>query len=62
MTHDDNDDDTDGLLGFNFYSMIEATLIDSLCYKGIGFAEEREWRLFLGKKPIKNQIGFLEKT
>lgn len=62
MTHDDNDDHTDGLLGFNFYSMIEATLIDSLCYKGIGFAEEREWRLFLGQKAYKEPNWVLGKN
>ncbi len=54
MTHDDLSKDTDSLLGFNFHSMIEYILIESLKYKPIGFEEEKEWRLFLRDHAYKS--------
>lgn len=53
MTFDDDADDTDGLLGFNFHGMIENTLTDSLVLKSSGFSEEKEWRLFLATQAYK---------
>jgi len=54
MTHDDDDPDTDGLLGFNFDCMLEHTFTNSLKYKSIAFHEEREWRMFLSDQAYKN--------
>lgn len=54
MTNNDDSPDTDSLLGFNFYGMIESILTDSLKYKIIGFEEEKEWRLFLRNRAYKN--------
>lgn len=59
MTHDDLSLDTDGLLGFNFYGLIESLFIDSLKYKPIGFEEEKEWRLFLRNRAYKDPMWVL---
>lgn len=61
MTHDDSSQDTDGLLSFNFYGMLEHILTDSLKYKQIGFKEEKEWRLFLSNQAYKNPEWVLGK-
>ena len=53
MTFDDEADDTDGLLGFNFHGMIKSALTDSLTLKSSGFSEEKEWRLFLATQAYK---------
>ena len=53
MTHDDEAEDTDCLLAYNFQGMIEKLLVHSLAFKGAGFAEEKEWRLFLGSQAYK---------
>jgi len=53
MTHDDDAEDTDGLLAYNFQGMIKSLLVDSLTFKGCGFEEEKEWRLFLGSQAYK---------
>lgn len=54
MTYNDKDDNTDGLLSFNFSGMLENFFIDSLRYKAIGFKEEKEWRLFINNYAYKN--------
>ena len=53
MTHSDEDKETDGLLGYNFHGTIKKLLVHSLIFKGAGFAEEKEWRLFLGSQAYK---------
>lgn len=53
MTLDDENADTDGLLGFNFDTMLGNAFIESLKYKSIAFQEEREWRMFLSHPPFK---------
>ncbi len=53
MTHNNDDPDTDDLLGFNFNGMLENLFIDSLKYKSVGFNEEKEWRLFLANPAYK---------
>ena len=53
MTHDDEDADTNGLLGYNFNGMLENVFIDSLKYKSRSFKEEKEWRLFLSNPAYK---------
>lgn len=59
MTHDDDAEDTDNLLAYNFHGMIESLLVDSLTFKGDGFAEEKEWRLFLGSQAYKQPYWVL---
>lgn len=61
MTHDDNDKDTDGLLGFNFHGMLKNTLTDSLILKGNGFSEEKEWRMFLCNQAYKEPSWIIGK-
>lgn len=53
MTLDDENEDTDGLLCFNFDMMLENVFVDSLKYKAYAFQEEREWRMFLAHPPFK---------
>lgn len=53
MTHDDASRDTDSLLAFNFDGIVRKIMTDSLMYKQIGFAEEKEWRLFLREQSYK---------
>lgn len=60
MTHDDEVEDTDGLLGYNFCCMIEKLLVHSLIFKGDGFAEEKEWRLFLTSRAYKKPEWVLD--
>lgn len=62
MTHDDEAEDTDGLLAFNFQDMIETLLVHSLTFKGAGFAEEKEWRLFLCSQAYKQPDWVLGAT
>ena len=54
MTHDDDDPDTDGLLGFNFDGRLGYAFTNSLIYKSYAFHEEREWRMFLSDQAYKN--------
>lgn len=54
ITRDDASPDTDGLLGYNFDSLVKSILTDSLKYKQIGFKEESEWRLFFKDQSYKN--------
>ena len=57
ITSDDNCDDTDGLLRFNFCGMIENVFLDSLRYKSYAFHSEREWRLFFATPPRKERLN-----
>lgn len=59
ITRDDNCEDTDGLMLFNFDRMLEYEFIDSLKYKSYAFHEEEEWRLFLSAPPRKDPDGLL---
>lgn len=62
MTKDNKHPETDGLLEFNFSSMIEAFLNDSLKFKKRGFAEEKEWRLYMKSPAYKyGELLFGEK-
>lgn len=54
MTYNDNNEDTDGLLMFNFNSMLRNCFAESLKYKKKAFSEEYEWRIFLANKAYKN--------
>jgi hypothetical protein len=54
MTHDDADPHTDGLLWFNFCSMLGQSFTDSLCYKSKDFSHEKEWRIFFADQAYKN--------
>lgn len=54
MTHDDNDPDTDSLLGFNFNGALESIFIESLKYKMLPFSDEKEWRIFFSDSVHKN--------
>ena len=54
MTMDDADPDTDGLLWFNFSSMLGQAFTDSLRYKSTNFAHEKEWRMFFSNQAYKN--------
>lgn len=54
MTHDDNDPDTDGLLGFNFDGALESIFIESLKYKMLPFLDEKEWRVFFSNRIYKD--------
>lgn len=58
ITLDDNCEDTDGLMHFNFDGMLEYAFIDSLKYKSYAFHEENEWRLFLAAPPRKDPERF----
>lgn len=60
-TKNDDDPDTDGLMGFNFNGMLENAFIDSLCIKSESFIEENEWRIFLNKPAYKNPDWVLQK-
>ena len=62
MTHDDDNPDTDGLIGFNFDGGLESVFTDSLKYKSYAFHEEREWRMFLSKQAYKNPDWICSKT
>lgn len=61
MTKNDDDPDTDGLLGFNFNGMLSSVFIDSLCIKSKAFKEENEWRIFL-KNPAYKQPDWVCKN
>jgi hypothetical protein len=54
MTHDDADPHTDGLLWFNFSSMLGQAFTDSLRYKSKDFSHEKEWRIFFADQAYKN--------
>ena len=54
MTHDDNDPDTDVLLGFNFNSLIEKQFANSISIKSKSFIEESEWRIYFKNAVQKN--------
>lgn len=62
MTKNDDDPDTDGLLGFNFAGMLGYAFTDSLKYKSYAFREEREWRLFLSNQAYKNPFWICGKS
>ena len=54
MTMDDADPDTDGLLRYNFSSMLGQAFTDSLRYKSKDFSHEKEWRIFFSNQAYKN--------
>lgn len=54
MTMDDADPDTDGLLWYNFSSMLGQAFTDSLRYKSKDFSHEKEWRIFFTNQAYKN--------
>lgn len=54
ITLDDNCEDTDELMHFNFDGMLEYAFTDSLKYKSHAFHDENEWRLFLAAPPRKD--------
>lgn len=58
MTFDDENEDTDGLLGFNFDGMLENVFIESLKYKSFAFQEEKEWRIFIASPFFKEPEWF----
>lgn len=53
MTQDDNSDETDSLIRYNFDGMIASAFTESLCMKTKPFQEEQEWRIFLNKEAYK---------
>ena len=62
MTHNDDDPDTDGLLGYNFDGMLGYAFTNSLKYKSYAFHEEREWRIFLTNQAYKNPKWICDKS
>ena len=53
MTTDDANPDTDGLLWYNFSSMLGQAFTDSLRYKSKDFSHEKEWRIFFSNQAYK---------
>lgn len=61
MTHDNTSPDTDGLMSFNFGTMLGYIFTDSLMYKAKAFSHEKEWRIFFSDRAYKNADWVLGK-